>query len=385
MKAATLRVLHVLPGFDGGGAARVAHDLAVAADNGRFEVGVASLFGATGSAVERRLEDAGIHLWRLDKRVGVDVRMFPRLASVFGQFDPDVVHTHLNVLRYVFPLVLTGRRRAIVHTLHNEAQNEVSAIDRRIHATAFRWGAKPVSIARAVTKSIEDVYRIYDAPLIPNGIQIDQFRGASNDAAAIRASMGIRPDDVVFVNVGRLFPQKNHALLVAAFAEAFSHADNVHLVVAGEGALGEALRSQAAAVPAGRRVHFVGSRSDVPALLRAADAFVLSSSWEGNPLCVMEALAAGLPVISTAVGGVTELIANARTGLLVPPEDAGALAHAMRTLAADRHRREEIGRRAAADAVRFDVRRTARAYESLYLAMTDERSRARVGAASLAS
>ena len=105
-------------------------------------------------------------------------------------------------------------------------------------------------------------------------------------------------------------------------------------------------------------------------ILRASDVFVLSSRVEGNPLSVMEAMAAGLPVVSTAVGGVPELVRDGETGLLVPSEDAGALARAVQALMDDPARRRAMGAAARQDAVsRFDIRHTVRGYEQLYEAL----------------
>ena len=111
----------------------------------------------------------------------------------------------------------------------------------------------------------------------------------------------------------------------------------------------------------------LGVRADVPAILNASDLFVLSSRWEGNPMSVMEALAAGLPVVSTAVGGVPKLVQEGATGLLVPSEDAGALAQAMQALVDDPVRRQAMGEAARQHAVaHFDIRHTVRGYEQLY-------------------
>ena len=117
----------------------------------------------------------------------------------------------------------------------------------------------------------------------------------------------------------------------------------------------------------GYLLRFLGVRADVPAILNASDLFVLSSRWEGNPMSVMEALAAGLPVVSTAVGGVPELVCEGETGLLVPSEDAGALAQALQALVDDPAQRQAMGDAARQRAVaRFDIRHTVRGYEQLY-------------------
>jgi len=127
------------------------------------------------------------------------------------------------------------------------------------------------------------------------------------------------------------------------------------------------VREQVAALGLQGRVRFLGIRADVADILRASDMFVLSSRVEGNPMSVMEAMAAGLPVVSTAVGGVPELVRAGETGLLVPSEDAAALAQAMQALVDDPVRRQAMGAAARQHAVaHFDIRHTVRGYEQLY-------------------
>ena len=122
------------------------------------------------------------------------------------------------------------------------------------------------------------------------------------------------------------------------------------------------------------RVRFLGIRADVADILRASDVFVLSSRVEGNLMSVMEAMAAGLPVVSTAVGGVPELVQEGVTGLLVPSEDAGALACALQALVDDPARRQAMGAAARRHAVaRFDIRHTVRRYEQLYEKLLTQR------------
>jgi len=127
------------------------------------------------------------------------------------------------------------------------------------------------------------------------------------------------------------------------------------------------VREQVAALGLQGRVRFLGIRADVADILRASDMFVLSSRVEGNLMSVMEAMAAGLPVVSTAVGGVPELVREGVTGLLVPSEDAEALAQAMQALVDDPVRRQAMGAAARQYAMaHFDIRHTVRGYEQLY-------------------
>ena len=130
--------------------------------------------------------------------------------------------------------------------------------------------------------------------------------------------------------VGTFKRQKGHIHLITAASAVLPELPNLHLVLAGDGPLLEDVRAQVVAAGLSDRVHFLGTRRDVPALLAASDSFVLPSLWEGLPLALVEAMAGDLPVIATKVSGTEQVMVDGRTGWVVPPGDASALADAMR-------------------------------------------------------
>ena len=266
--------------------------------------------------------------------------------------------------------MLRYRTPARVHTVHNLAQREVGVrVGAWVRQLAFRYrlgGVVPVAVADEVRASIQQLYGYPDPPLIPNGVPTTEYAPDPDARAQWRQAHGIEPHATVLVHVGRFAPPKNHALLVEAFAQVRSDAP-LYLLLVGAGELEDAVREQVAGLGLQGRVRFLGVRADVADILRASDMFVLSSRWEGNPLSVMEAMAAGLPVVSTAVGGVPELVRDRETGLLVPSEDAGALTRAVQALVDDPVRRQAMGAAARQHAVaHFDIRHTVRGYEQLY-------------------
>jgi glycosyltransferase involved in cell wall biosynthesis len=191
-----------------------------------------------------------------------------------------------------------------------------------------------------------------------------------------RAREGFRDNDVLFVCVARIAPQKNHALLLKAFAQGPASDPNAHLVLVGEGALREQLEQQAKNLGLAGQAHFLGLRADIPDVLGAMDVFVLSSDYEGNPLSVMEAMASGLPTVSTAVGGVPDLFESGKEGLMVQPGDVQGLSNAMATLLRNREARQSMGMAAARRARKnYDVSRMVQAYEELYEDLVDHSHR----------
>ena len=163
--------------------------------------------------------------------------------------------------------------------------------------------------------------------VIPNGVDIAALSASSDERERIRAELGLAPGEFLWLAVGRLLPQKDYLTLLRAF-QPLAGAP-ARLFVAGRGPLLGELQQQAEQLGIASRVAFLGVRQDVPALLTAADGFVLSSAWEGMPNVVMEALASATPVVATRVGGVAELVEPRKSGLLVPPRDSDALSRAM--------------------------------------------------------
>ncbi len=362
-----IRVLHVVAGFGIGGAEWVAANLLRTLDPEQFDVRAISLRGPFGGDIEETLAQDGIPVWYMGKERGFDPLVLARVTRTMEHFRPQVVHTHTYALHYALPYMLCRRIPAMVHTVHNLAEREMDNWSGRlVRWIAFRRGVVPVAIAREVADSIRRVYGIDDFPLIPNGIQVDTFRGPSIDRERWRNKEGFAPTDVLFVCVAGLRPQKNPALLLEAFHRGPASDPRAHLLFVGRGALKSELERQIGASGLQERVHLLGLRSDIAEILNAADVFVLSSDYEGNPLVVLEAMAAGKPMISTAVGGVPELVEGG-CGLLVPSGDAQALSKAMRYMLESPKARKSMGEASARRAVeRFDLRVMTEAYENLY-------------------
>jgi glycosyltransferase involved in cell wall biosynthesis len=165
--------------------------------------------------------------------------------------------------------------------------------------------------------------------VMPNGIDIERFHPSPALRGATRARLGVSAGTRLVLNVGRLVPEKAQDLLLRAFAQIDPATLPVHLMIAGGGPLHQALADQIAALGLTSRVTLLGPRDDVPALLNAADTFVLSSEIEGLPMVLVEALASGCPVVATDAPGVEEVV-HAQ-GTIVPRGDAAALASALDT------------------------------------------------------
>jgi glycosyltransferase involved in cell wall biosynthesis len=372
-------VFQVLPSLVVGGAERLVVHLVEHLSRERFSPVCICLESPLGTHYEARVRASGAPLYFLGKGAGASGSVLRQLNALFRQYRPAVVHTHIIGLNYAYPLMIRYRTPARVHTVHSLAQREMGVrVGAWVRMLAFRYrfgGVVPVAVADEVRASIQQLYGYPDPPLIPNGIPTDEYAPNPDTRAQWRQAHGIEPHATVLTHVGRFAPPKNHALLVEAFTQVRADAP-LYLLLVGGGELENAVREQVAGLGLQGRVRFLGVRADVADILRASDVFVLSSRVEGNPLSVMEAMAAGLPVVSTAVGGVPELVREGVTGLLVPSEDAGALAQAMQALVDDPVRRRAMGAAARQHAVaHFDIRHTVRGYEQLYEALLKRSAR----------
>ena len=203
--------------------------------------------------------------------------------------------------------------------------------------------------------------------LIWNGAPLDEFAPVSRERAlAARRALGLPDNAVVFGTISRLSAQKGHTFLLEAAREVFAAHAAARLLIVGDGDLLAPLREQAHALGIADRTVFAGHRSDVPDLLGVLDVFCLSSLYEGTPLALFEAMAAGKAIVSTAVDGCREVLSEGETGLLVPPQDAKALAAALGRVVADPKLRVALGMRAREASRLYDVRACVDAMQALY-------------------
>jgi len=201
--------------------------------------------------------------------------------------------------------------------------------------------------------------------VVPSGIDLAPFDEPA-DRRAIRERLGVAPDEVLAFQAAALAPHKSQTDLLRAAALARGDAPRLTVWIAGEGPLRGALEEEQRALGLGTVVRFLGFREDVNDLLRAADLFVVSSYLEGMGTATLDAMAAGLPVVATRVGGIPEIVDDGVTGILVPPRDPGALGAAMVRLAGDAALRARFGVAGRARVREFSADRTEERTRALY-------------------
>jgi len=314
-----------------------------------WRVSVISLMPLEGFAEE--LAAMGIPVAALDMRRGVpELRALRRTVALLREWRPQVLAS------FMFHANLLGRAAGrlagvpvVVSSIRNE--NFGGRLRERVErATAFLADVVTTNSRIAADGLLR---RGVVAPgkmrVLPNALAADAFAPDDPEARRrLREGFGLAAEHFVWLAAGRLEEQKDFPMLVAAVRRLVGAHPSARLLVAGEGPLLEPLQTLATELGVAGRVRFLGFRNDLPALLNACDAFVLSSAWEGLPNVVLEAVAAGRPAVATRVGGVPELVEDGATGFIVPPRDAAALAAAMARLmsltADERGRMAEVGR-----------------------------------------
>lgn len=272
------------------------------------------------------------------------------LRDVIRERKPALVHAHGFKAGLIARLAarMAGRVPVVV-TVHNHVlYRDISPFTRWRYVTVERWlsgmTARIVTVSDSLRDELIGEYGIAPRLIttVHNGLDLGRFLGLADKRAA-RVRYGVPGDALVFGIAARFAPQKAMDVLVEAAVPVLERCENAFLLLAGDGPTLESARAVARRQKARERILFPGLETDVPGLLASLDVYVSAALSEGLPLGTIEAMAAGLPVVSTAAGGTPEVVEDGVTGVLVPPGDASALCAAMMRLAFDPAARIRMG------------------------------------------
>src|SRR5688572_7812596 len=342
------------------------------------------LEGLTGRGVENLLlcpkeSELGVAASRalvcpLSMRGELDITLLPRLAGELKRLKPDLVHVH-------------SRRGADLYGGFAAALAGVPAVlTRRVDApepAAFaRLKYRPyravVALSRAIERQLVDAGVTRERiVLIPSGVDTQRYRPESAARERLRAAFALRADALVAGVVAQLIDRKRHSWLFALLPALLREFPQLTVVCFGRGPLEGPLRAELRERGLSSRVVLAGFRPDLPALVPGLDLLAHPASREGLGLALLEAASAGVPVVACAVGGVPDVVVDGETGVLVPRDDAAALAHALRALLASPAERTRLGAAARRHVERrFDTARLVAAHHSLYTRLLGERAAA---------
>ncbi|MFB3926344.1 MAG: glycosyltransferase [Syntrophales bacterium] len=313
-----LKILHVTHSLDMGGLERVVVDLARGLTRVGHRVDICCLNGRGTLAEEAERE--GIMVYSLKKKPGVEWLLPVKLSKIIRRGYYDIVHTHNEAgAIYGVPAAVLSNVKNIVHTEHGK---EPSYRNKRRLCLAEKCLLRMVDRIVTVSKNLKD-YMAASMNMEPdcirvilNGIDISKFSGRDR-RTQMRKSLGIANEDFVIGTISRIVPLKNHEFLLNIFKELRNHVPGIRLVIVGDGPLRDDIEKSALDKGIGRSVYFLGERRDTPELLSLFDLFMLPSFTEGVSLTLLEAMAAGVPVIASDVGGNSEVIEKGISGILI--------------------------------------------------------------------
>ncbi|MCX7592014.1 MAG: glycosyltransferase [Kiritimatiellae bacterium] len=363
-----MNILHVVPSYDISGRSRLIHELCLALQGPEFTFMIVCLTGQ-GTYVQK-----DVPLVYLAKREGFDVRAARRLAGLIREHEISLVHCHGGAaLPYAALACGLSGRRPLLHTVHRSDGDPVAS-----NPIKAKMVLAPVDLVVGVSEAASAAFcNANDFPTnrtmtIYNGIDPTRFSPGLGGTCDGYKPVG-RP---VIGTVANLSYDKDHGILIRAFAEILSSYPAARLVIVGDGPWASHARALVAELGVGAHVDFLGFRGDVPALLRTFDVFAYPTTTEGFGLALVEAMAAGVPVVASNVGGVPEVVTNGVTGLLVEFGDVEAFRAEIVRLLNDRALcRRLVAAAEKAVSSRFTVRRMADEYAAVYQRLAAGRGR----------
>ena len=338
-----IKVMHILHTLGTAGLQKGVVNIANQLNSNGFEISICCL--EQSGVFEERL-NSGAKVFVMNKQPGIDYVLPMRLARLFRSEGTMIVHTH-NFATYLYgalgagfalsPKVIHGEHGSLLQPPDGQPRHLVIRRYLSCITAAFHTVSADMRNALIRMTGIEPSKIV----TILNGIDLAKFR--KTPGSITRMLLGIQPEELVIGTVGRLAQVKNYELLIQAISEA-SHA-GVHprLLFVGDGPSRSRLESLTEQHHLEKQVLFLGDRSDVPELLNIMDIFVLPSFSEGLSNSIMEAMAVGIPVIASDVGGNPELVSHGETGFLFPSCDATALTQQILELVEDSEKRHKMG------------------------------------------
>jgi len=349
------KIVHITQSMERGGAEKLILDLCLASRD-KYDVSVISQYNRVDSYFKETLVNNGVHLYLLDKHPGIDPANMRKIYNLLSQISPDIVHTHIQAAVYAIPWYMFHKKCVKVHTLHSIPSMEFTKAHMKMQKYAYRkLGVIPVACGETVRRETAKLY----------GIPLERIKLAYNGIDIARYASGEKDEHEgsVIINVANFSKWKNQQMLI----DVIQYLDDTYrLVLAGEGVCREEVEEKARHNGVSHRVTFAGRSNNVPLLLSQADLFVLSSEFEGIPLSVEEAFAAGLPVVATNVGGIPDLVTDGENGFLVEAGDSREMARKIAEICSDKALYARMSAANKEKAKQFDISNTAKQYMEIY-------------------
>lgn len=339
--------MYIIYSLNNGGAETLAIRLAEKLDKNIFNTMVCSLSDV--GPLRDMIIQKKIQFFTLGKVEGKDFTIIRKLKRLINEQNVDIIHTHnQGPLLYTYLSTFFEKKPRIVHTEHINMGKEFSYSRRHVlyNNLIYRCLDGFLSIAQHLTDDFRKKYRLSHAQIVTihNGIEIFPEKKVMSNS--LREELRLGSDVPIVGNISALRPQKDHATLINAMNIVVRRFPGVKLAIAGEGELDSDLKKQVKRLNLEDSVIFLGYRSDIREILPQFNLFVLPSLYEGLPLCILEAMEAGKPIVATDVEGTNELIIPQKTGLLTPAGNPEQMAEAIISILSNPMLAEKMGKAA---------------------------------------
>jgi len=375
-----INILFVIMQMEMGGAERLVYNIISKLDRKIFNPSIAWFFGDKILDEFKRLE---IPLYHVPKIKRFDFGTMRKLSDIIGQNDIHIINAHNFLsLIYSFYGCKIANNKKLIYTEHSAWEiDNISWMWKRTAQYLLRYSDGLVGVSATVSRRLQEILKtkLTKTFSIQNGVDCNLFSN-STDREGFRKRLGIESSDQVIGVVANFKRLKNHIFLLKTVCELLEKHQNLKLIMIGkrfegdEARVTQELEELVKEKGLHRDVLFLGCRSDVPDLLSIMDIFCLTSFKEGLPISLIEAMAAGLPVVGTDVEGIRDVIIPNRNGFLVQLEDIDGLKKVLSMLLQDESMRKRMGQESREMArSRYSLDRTVDEYQNLFLSVVEEK------------
>lgn len=368
-------VLFVIIQMEMGGAERLVYNIITKLDRTKFNPSIAWFFG---DKVLKEFEELGIGLYHVPKQKRFDFDTMKMLGKVIKENDIHVVNAH-NFMSFVYSFYgcKIANQRKLIYTEHSGWEIEgLSWRWKKIGKYLLKFSDGAVGVSTAVAKRMQGIFKVKSSKTfaIENGINCEAF-ARRNEIEKLKDKLGIKQTDKIIGTVGNFKKVKNHIFLLKAFSELIKECKNTKLLLIGklfpgDEEVAKELYDFVKEKGLAENIIFLGFRSDISNLLGIMDIFCLTSFKEGLPISIIEAMAAGLPVIGTNVEGIRDVIIPSRNGFLVELDDVIGMRDLLKRLLSDASLRQKMGEESKNMAIStYSMERCIGEYQNLFLSI----------------
>lgn len=293
-----IKVLQITPSFGVGGAEKIVLQYLLNNNKENTQMKAVSLFDSSNTVYDRIIKENKLDVIYLDKKPGLDISISKKLYKIIAEFEPDIIHSHLNSMKYLIYSIRRYKNFKVFHTIHSEPSKDAKCLDKIINKMAFKkYMVTPIALSERLANINNKYYRISTTRVLNNGINLSLFKKDEKIRKDIRKDLCINKGTFVVGHIGRFDKYKNQEFVVKILDKLRDYIEDVHLLLIGDGELKNHVERVVEENNLTKYVSFLGTRADIPNLLNVMDVFVFPSLYEGFPITLIEAQATGIKCV----------------------------------------------------------------------------------------